>query len=103
VIHGGEEYMRKHCDEENSGWLHLGRSSPSIRTVATRIAFRRLQMQIMDSINELRGTLADSCTQNREITRTAGASNRRAAPASAYEKRSAIPLPLGFVVREVCV
>src|SRR5215218_4751327 len=21
VIHGGEEYMRKHCEEEKSGWL----------------------------------------------------------------------------------
>jgi argininosuccinate lyase len=55
VIHGGEEYMRKHCGEENSGWLHLGRSSPSIRVVASRIAFRKLQMQIMASVNDLRG------------------------------------------------
>jgi hypothetical protein len=47
--------MRKHCGEENSGWLHLGRSSPSIRVVASRIAFRKLQMQIMASVNDLRG------------------------------------------------
>ena len=37
VIHGGEEYMRKFCEEEHSGWLHLGRSSPSLRVTASRI------------------------------------------------------------------
>jgi argininosuccinate lyase len=54
VIHGGEEYMRKHCDEEKSGWLHLGRSSPSLRVVASRIAFRQLLLQIMEATLELR-------------------------------------------------
>jgi argininosuccinate lyase len=66
VIHGGEEYMRKHCDEDSSGWLHLGRSSPSIRVVATRIAFRKLQMETMASINELRQTLIDVSKQHVE-------------------------------------
>src|SRR4051812_3249647 len=59
VIHGGEEYMRKHCEEEKSGWLHLGRSSPSIRVVASRIAFRNLQLQIMASALDLRAKMID--------------------------------------------
>ena len=59
VIHGGEEYMRKHCDEEKSGWLHMGRSSPSLRMVASRIAFRNLQVQIMASTLDLRKKLID--------------------------------------------
>jgi argininosuccinate lyase len=54
VIHGGEEYMRRHCDEEISGWLHLGRSSPSLRVVASRIAFRDLQLRIMAATLSLR-------------------------------------------------
>ena len=37
VVNGGEEFMRQHCDEGVSGWLHLGRSSPSLRVVASRI------------------------------------------------------------------
>lgn len=59
VIHGGEEYMRKHCDEDKSGWLHVGRSSPSIRVVASRIAFRGLQLQIMASALDLREKIID--------------------------------------------
>lgn len=59
VIHGGEEYMRKHCEEEKSGWMHIGRSSPSIRMVASRIAFRNLLLQIMSSSLDLRGKLLD--------------------------------------------
>jgi argininosuccinate lyase len=66
VIHGGEEYMRKHCDEEKSGWLHLGRSSPSLRVVASRIAFRDLQLQIMASALELRAKLIDVAEQHVE-------------------------------------
>lgn len=59
VIHGGEEYMRKYCDEQTSGWLHLGRSSPSIRVVASRIAFRNLLLSIMASTLELREKLIE--------------------------------------------
>jgi argininosuccinate lyase len=59
VIHGGEEYMRKFCEEEQSGWLHLGRSSPSLRVVASRIAFRNLLLQIMASALELRAKFID--------------------------------------------
>ncbi len=66
VIHGGEEYMRKHCDEEKSGWLHLGRSSPSLRVVASRIAFRSYQLQIMASIVELRDALIKLAEQHVE-------------------------------------
>jgi argininosuccinate lyase len=54
VIHGGEEYVRRHCEEDQSGWLHLGRSSPSLRVVASRIAFRNLLVQIMSSQLDLR-------------------------------------------------
>ncbi len=64
VIHGGEEYMRKHCEEEQSGWLHLGRSSPSIRVVASRIAFRDLQIQIMASALDLRAKIIDVAEQH---------------------------------------
>jgi argininosuccinate lyase len=59
VIHGGEEYVRKHCEEEQSGWLHLGRSSPSLRVTASRIAFRDCLLQIMNSNLELRAKLID--------------------------------------------
>lgn len=59
VIHGGEEYMRKFCEEEQSGWLHLGRSSPSLRVVASRIAFRSLQIQIMSALLDIREKLID--------------------------------------------
>ena len=42
VIHGGEDYLRKKCSEDAAGWIHLGRSSPTIRVVASRIAFRKV-------------------------------------------------------------
>ena len=66
VIHGGEEYMRKHCEEEKSGWLHIGRSSPSIRVVASRIAFRNLLLQIMSSSLELREKLIEVSSRHVE-------------------------------------
>jgi argininosuccinate lyase len=66
VIHGGEEYMRKHCDEGNAGWLHLGRSSPSLRVVASRIAFRNLLVQIMANVNDLRDSLMNLAEQHLE-------------------------------------
>lgn len=66
VIHGGEEYVRKHCDEQKSGWLHVGRSSPSIRVVASRIAFRSLQLQIMASALDLRAKMVDVAEQHVE-------------------------------------
>lgn len=66
VIHGGEEFARKYGEEEQSGWLHLGRSSPSIRVVASRIVFRELQLQIMSSANDLRGRLIDVAEEHVE-------------------------------------
>jgi argininosuccinate lyase len=57
VVHGGEEYMRTHCDEGISGWLHLGRSSPSLRVVASRIAFRKELLGILSTVNAMRTTL----------------------------------------------
>ncbi len=66
VIHGGEEYIRKHCGEEKSGWLHVGRSSPSIRVVASRIAFRNLLIQIMASAIDLRAKIIDVAEQHTE-------------------------------------
>ncbi len=66
VIHGGEEYMRKYCEEEKSGWLHIGRSSPSIRVVASRIAFRDLQLKIITSSLDLRQQLIDLSTDHVE-------------------------------------
>ena len=59
VIHGGEEYMRKFCEEEQSGWLHLGRSSPSLRVTASRIAFRDLLIRIMSSSLDMREKLIE--------------------------------------------
>jgi argininosuccinate lyase len=59
VIHGGEEYVRKHCEEEHSGWLHLGRSSPSLRVTASRLAFRDCLLQIMTTNLELRTKLIE--------------------------------------------
>ena len=66
VIHGGEEYMRKFCEEEHSGWLHLGRSSPSLRVVASRIAFRSLLLQVMSSALDLRSQMIDVAGQHTE-------------------------------------
>ena len=66
VIHGGEEYMRKFCEEEKSGWLHLGRSSPSLRVVASRIAFRNLQIQIMATALDMRAKIIDVAEQHVE-------------------------------------
>lgn len=66
VIHGGEEYMRKFCEEEQSGWLHLGRSSPSLRVVASRIAFRNLLLQIMASALDLRAKFVDVAEEHTE-------------------------------------
>ena len=54
VIHGGEDYLRQKCGEDAAGWIHLGRSSPTIRVVASRIAFRRKLLEIMDSNLALR-------------------------------------------------
>ena len=66
VIHGGEEYVRKHCEEEKSGWLHLGRSSPSLRVVASRIAFRDLLIQIMANQLDLRQRMIDVAEKHLE-------------------------------------
>jgi argininosuccinate lyase len=66
VIHGGEEYMRKFAEEEKSGWLHLGRSSPSLRVVASRIAFRSLQLQIMAAALDMRAKIIDVAEQHVE-------------------------------------
>ncbi len=66
VIHGGEEYVRKHCEEEQSGWLHLGRSSPSLRVVASRIAFRGLLLQIMENQLDLRERMIDIAADHLE-------------------------------------
>lgn len=66
VIHGGEEYMRQFCNEEKSGWIHLGRSSPSLRVVASRIAFRDLLLGFMASSLELRATLIAVAEQHTE-------------------------------------
>jgi argininosuccinate lyase len=62
----GEEYMRQHCDEGVSGWLHLGRSSPSLRVVASRIAFRKHLLGIMSSTNDMRATLINVAERHTE-------------------------------------
>lgn len=54
VVHGGEDYLRQHCGEEVAGWIHLGRSSPTIRVVATRLAFRQKLLGIMAANLDLR-------------------------------------------------
>ena len=54
VVHGGEDYLRQHCGEEAAGWIHLGRSSPTIRVVATRLAFRQKLIEIMAANLDLR-------------------------------------------------
>jgi argininosuccinate lyase len=54
VIHGGEDYLRQECGEDAAGWIHLGRSSPTIRVVATRIAFREKLLEIMGANLALR-------------------------------------------------
>ena len=54
VIHGGEDYLRQHCGEDAAGWIHLGRSSPTIRVVASRLAFRQKLIDIMASNLDLR-------------------------------------------------
>ena len=57
VIHGGEDYLRRECGEDAAGWIHLGRSSPTIRVVATRIAFREKLLEIMAANLALRQTM----------------------------------------------
>jgi argininosuccinate lyase len=57
VVHGGEEYLREKCGEDAAGWIHLGRSSPAIRVVATRVAFREKLLQIMYANVVLRKTM----------------------------------------------
>ena len=42
---GRDEELRQ-FEEEQSGWLHLGRSSPSLRVTASRIAFRDLLTEV---------------------------------------------------------
>jgi argininosuccinate lyase len=64
VIHGGEEYLRGKCGEEVSGWIHLGRSSPCIRVVATRIALRDKLTQIMASINQVREVFIEQASNH---------------------------------------
>ncbi|MBI3917166.1 MAG: hypothetical protein HY322_09175 [Betaproteobacteria bacterium] len=66
VIHGGEEYMRRTCGEERSGWLHVGRSSASIRSVASRVAFRKLLQEVMASTIELRSSLMEAAREHIE-------------------------------------
>jgi len=66
VIHGGEEFVREHCEEEQSGWLHLGRSSPSLRVVASRIAFRGLLIQIIASQLDLRERILEVAAEHTE-------------------------------------
>lgn len=64
VIHGGEDYLRQHCGEEVAGWIHLGRSSPTIRVVATRLAFRQKLLDIMASNIDLRRTMLQRASKH---------------------------------------
>ena len=64
VIHGGEDYLRKECGEDAAGWIHLGRSSPTIRVVASRIAFRKKLIDIMHTNIELRRAMIRLAEKN---------------------------------------
>jgi argininosuccinate lyase len=57
VIHGGEEYLRNACGETNASYIHIGRSSPSIRVVASRIALREKLLTTLDLILGLQEVL----------------------------------------------
>lgn len=54
VIHGGEEFLRQVCGPESAGLLHLGRSSPSIRAVASRLLVRRRLLGVLVALVEVR-------------------------------------------------
>ncbi len=54
VIHGGEEFLRQVCGPESASLLHLGRSSPSIRAVASRLSARRRILGVQIALVEVR-------------------------------------------------
>lgn len=57
VIHGGEEYLRGTCGETHASYIHIGRSSPSIRVVASRIALREKLLTTLNLTLDLQAVL----------------------------------------------
>jgi argininosuccinate lyase len=66
VIHGGEEYLRGACGETDASYIHIGRSSPSIRVVASRIAMREKLLATLDLILGLQTVLLRKAEQHIE-------------------------------------
>ena len=77
MVHGGEDYLRQPCGEEAAGWIHLGRSSPTIRVAATRLVFRQKLLEIMSANLDLR----------RAMLRLAGEHTRTLMTGYAYIQR----------------
>ena len=59
TVHSGELVARGQLGEEVSGWMHVGRSSPSIRVVASRISVRERVIDLAGTLNVLRAVMAE--------------------------------------------
>ena len=62
-VHSAEDYLRGKYGESVSGWIHIGRSSPTNRSVATRILARELILDQLDNIIELEEALVVRATE----------------------------------------
>ena len=62
-VHSAEDYLRGKYGESVSGWIHIGRSSPTNRSVATRILTRELLLDQLDSIIALEEALVTRATE----------------------------------------
>ena len=66
AVHGGERYLNQRFGEDAAGWLHLGRSSPSIRAIAARLTQRARLLDVLHAVNTLRSALLDLAEQHVE-------------------------------------
>ena len=63
-IHSGELYLQNKFGEAVSGWIHIGRASPTNRTVASRMFVRELILEQMDGVLQVQEALLERASQH---------------------------------------
>ena len=58
-VHSGEDYLQEKLGEQLSGWIHIGRSSPTNRSVASRIVIRSILLDQMEDLSALQEALLE--------------------------------------------
>jgi argininosuccinate lyase len=58
-VHSGENYLQEKLGEQVSGWIHIGRSSPTNRSVASRIVTRSILLDQMEELSALQEAMVE--------------------------------------------